>query len=78
MRKWLQPHGGRREDRDGSEMAPSKKRRRRKGERERQKGLEIDRIIGRQMEGRGNRGRENEKFLKEIGFKETEKAHRKG
>lgn len=47
-------------------------------ERERQKGLEIDRIIGRQMEGRGNRGRENEKFLKEIGFKETEKAHRKG
>lgn len=36
MRKWLQPHGGRREDRDGSEMVPRKKRRRKRiGERER-------------------------------------------
>lgn len=35
MRKWLQPHGGRREDRDGSEMALRKKRRSRRRRRRR-------------------------------------------
>lgn len=45
MRKWLQSHERRKEDRHGSEMALRKEQKRRRKE------LELDRIISSYMEG---------------------------
>lgn len=53
MRKWLQPHGRRREDRDGSEMVKRQKRRRKgeKDSRSETKIIQADSRKGEETEG---------------------------
>lgn len=67
MRKWLQPHGGRREDRDGSEMAL--KAEAEEEEEERKDRRKTDRVIDRQTGEDRNGGETMRDFSKKWDVK---------